>query len=53
LISAGRLVRPLQQSLQTEFGYYFICRENLRDDPTIQRLKHWLLKAFHTESTSP
>jgi len=48
LISAGRLVRPLQQSLQTEFGYYFICRESLQDDPIIQRLKHWLLKAFDT-----
>jgi DNA-binding transcriptional LysR family regulator len=52
LISAGRLVRPLQQSLQTEFGYYFICRENLQDDPTIQRLKHWLLKAFNADSAS-
>ena len=50
LISAGRLVRPFQQSLETEFGYYFICRENLQDDPTIQHLKHWLLKAFDADN---
>jgi DNA-binding transcriptional LysR family regulator len=52
LISAGRLVRPLEQSLQTEFGYYFICRENLQDDPTILRLKHWLLSAFDADRAS-
>ena len=46
LIEAGRLVRPLEQSLQTEFGYYFICRENLQQDPIILRLQDWLLKAF-------
>jgi LysR family glycine cleavage system transcriptional activator len=50
LITAGRLVRPLQQSLQTEFGYYFICREHLQDEPTVQRLRHWLLKAFDADS---
>ena len=46
LIEAGRLVRPLEQSLQTEFGYYFICRENLQQDPIILRLQDWLLRAF-------
>jgi DNA-binding transcriptional LysR family regulator len=52
LISAGRLVRPLQQSLQTEFGYYFICREHLQDEPTVQRLRHWLLRAFAADGAS-
>jgi hypothetical protein len=51
LIFADRLVR-LQQSLQTELGYYFFCHENLQDDPTIQRLRHWLGNAFETDSTS-
>ena len=46
LIAAGRLVRPLNQSLQTEFGYYFICRENLREDPIVQQLQKWLLLSF-------
>src|SRR5210317_402365 len=42
LIAEGRLLRPLQQSLRTEFGYYLISRENLLDDPVILRLQNWL-----------
>jgi len=42
LIAADRLLRPLQQSLRTEFGYYLICRENLLDDPVILRLQNWM-----------
>jgi LysR family glycine cleavage system transcriptional activator len=53
LIAAGRLVRPLNQSLQTEFGYYFICRENLREDPIIQQLQKWLLLSFSHVATGP
>jgi len=45
-IAQGRLVRPLTQSLTTEYGYYFICRENLRDDETIAQLRDWLLREF-------
>jgi LysR family glycine cleavage system transcriptional activator len=48
LIATGRLVRPLNQSLQTEFGYYFICRESLREDPLILQLQKWLLQSFTT-----
>jgi DNA-binding transcriptional LysR family regulator len=50
LIEAGRLIRPLQQSLHTEFGYYFICRENLRQDAIILRLQDWLARAFASAS---
>ena len=39
LIASDRLVRPLEQSLRTEFGYYFICRENLREDPIVLQLQ--------------
>jgi hypothetical protein len=51
LIASGRLIRPLNQSLQTEFGYYFICRENLREDPLILQLQKWLLQSFATVAT--
>jgi LysR family glycine cleavage system transcriptional activator len=50
LIATGQLVRPIEQSLQTELGYYFICRDNLQHDAIILRLKHWLLEAFDTAS---
>jgi LysR family glycine cleavage system transcriptional activator len=46
LIAAGRLLRPIEQSLQTELGYYFICRENLLDDALVLQLRDWLFEAF-------
>ncbi len=48
LIEQGRLVRPLTQSLKTELGYYFICRDNLQDDETIAQLRNWLFEEFAT-----
>ena len=52
LLAQGRLVRPIEQSLETELGYYFICRENLRDDEAVQQLEDWLIRKFtHGEST--
>ena len=51
LVATGRLVRPLEQSLQTEFGYYFICRENLREDPIILQLQKWLSQSFASVAT--
>jgi DNA-binding transcriptional LysR family regulator len=48
LIAEGRLLRPLQQSLRTEFGYYLISRENLLDDPVILRLQNWLTGTLGT-----
>ena len=52
LITSGKLIRPVQQSLQTEFGYYFICRDNLQADAIIQQLKQWLLQAFASRACS-
>lgn len=46
LVAKGHLLRPFEQSLQTELGYYFICRENLQQDSVIQRVREWLLQAF-------
>ena len=46
LLESGRLLRPLSQSLQTEFGYYLIYRESLQADPLFQRLQEWLTGAF-------
>ena len=44
LIAQGRLMRPIEQSLKTDFGYYFICRDNLQDDVNVIRLRDWLLR---------
>jgi len=50
LIAEGRLVRPIEQSLKTEFGYYFISRDNLRQDAIMLRLKNWLQQVFGSAS---
>ncbi|MCP4768559.1 MAG: LysR family transcriptional regulator [Gammaproteobacteria bacterium] len=52
LIAEGRLIRPLKQSLKTEFGYYFIYRETLRDDETIALLENWLLREYATGNSN-
>jgi LysR family glycine cleavage system transcriptional activator len=46
LIAAGRLVRPVEQSLKTEFGYYLISRDNLQSDPGVTRFREWLMRQF-------
>ncbi len=43
LIAQGRLLRPLEQSLKTDLGYYFICRDNLQDDVSVLGLRTWLM----------
>ena len=46
LLAAGKLVRPVEQSLVTEFGYYLIYRPHLEQDETVGRFRNWLLQAF-------
>jgi LysR family glycine cleavage system transcriptional activator len=46
LIAAGRLVRPVEQSLKTEFGYHLISRDNLHNDPGVARFREWLMRQF-------
>lgn len=53
LIAAGRLVRPLTQSLRTEFGYYLIYRDNLQDDSLLLRLRDWLTDTFGNNDGGP
>ena len=46
LIEQGRLLRPLSESMKTEFGYYLLCRENLQQDDSVNRFRNWLLQQF-------
>ena len=46
LIAQGRLVRPIKQSIKTDFGYYFICRDNLQNDASVIRIREWLQQQF-------
>ena len=46
LIAQGRLLRPLDRSLKTEFGYYLIRRENQPQDDAVTRFCSWLTQHF-------
>lgn len=44
LLAAGRLLRPVEHSLVTEFGYYLIYRPHLEQDEAVARFRGWLLQ---------
>lgn len=46
LIEQGRLIRPIAESLKTEFGYYLLCRDNLQPEEIANRFRGWLLLQF-------
>ena len=46
LIEQGRLLRPVEQSLVTEFGYYLLCRDGQQQDENVVRLRDWLVREF-------
>ncbi|MFT5219854.1 MAG: LysR family glycine cleavage system transcriptional activator [Gammaproteobacteria bacterium] len=47
LLAAGKLIRPIEQTLKTDFGYYLIYRPQLADDPALSRFRDWLLGEFN------
>ena len=46
LLDTGRLLRPLEQSLTTDFGYYLIYRDQTLGDGALTRFRDWLLAHF-------
>ena len=46
LIANNQLVRPIEQSLKTDLGYYCICRDNLENDANVVRFRNWLKQQF-------
>jgi len=46
LLASGRLLRPVEHALLTEFGYYLIYRPHLEQDATVARFRDWLLQGF-------
>ena len=46
LLAQGRLLRPVEQSLVTEFGYYLLYRDGQQQDSNVMRLRNWLLTQF-------
>ncbi len=46
LIANGRLLRPVKQSLRTDFGYYLIYRDGDAGGPQAQQARDWLRRQF-------
>jgi DNA-binding transcriptional LysR family regulator len=46
LITQGRLLSPIEQSMITDLGYYLVHRDNLQIDEIATRFKTWLMQQF-------
>lgn len=46
LLESGKLVRPIEQSLTTSFGYYLIVNERYSNEPAVLKFQQWLLSSF-------
>ena len=46
LLAQGRLIRPIEASLQTDFGYHLIWREPQPEDSAVARFRGWLEAQF-------
>ena len=42
-LAAGRLVRPFQLSLVTDFAYYIVCAKSRAEDPDLLAFRRWVL----------
>jgi LysR family glycine cleavage system transcriptional activator len=41
-LAAGALVRPLEQMIRTEFGYYLLVRQDRKASPQAEAFRDWL-----------
>jgi len=42
-LAAGRLIRPVRNSLPATFSYWIVCPKQHAQRPKIERFRHWLL----------
>ncbi|MGD2173220.1 MAG: LysR substrate-binding domain-containing protein [Gammaproteobacteria bacterium] len=52
LLAAHRLLRPVEQSLVSDFGYYLIYRENTGEDEAVADFRDWLCGHFPAATAS-
>jgi LysR family glycine cleavage system transcriptional activator len=52
-LAAGRLVAPFSTSVQTPFGYYFLCRPEEAGKPRIKALREFLVEEAARSSAEP
>ena len=42
-LAAGRLIRPFELALMTDFGYYVVCSKKRAEEPDIMAFRRWIL----------
>ena len=52
-LAAGRLVAPFSTSVQTPFGYYFLCRPEEAQTPRIKALREFLVEEAALSAAEP
>ncbi len=52
-LAAGRLARPLAESLPAKFAYWIVCPKARADLPKIARFRAWLLDTAEADQASP
>jgi len=43
-LAAGRLVRPFAQSVDSSFGFWFVCRKDRVEEPKIAAFRDWIME---------
>jgi LysR family transcriptional regulator, glycine cleavage system transcriptional activator len=42
-LAAGRLIRPFELSLTTDFAYYVVCAKSRADEPDVSAFRRWII----------
>lgn len=49
-LAAGRLERPFELSLLTDFAYYIVCSRNRAEEPDLMAFRRWVISEAQGES---
>lgn len=48
-LAAGRLIRPFELSLATDFGYYIVCSKKRTEEPDLTAFRQWVISEAQGE----
>ncbi|MHB8816621.1 MAG: transcriptional regulator GcvA [Steroidobacteraceae bacterium] len=46
-LAAGRLIRPFELSLVTDFAYYIVCAKKRAEEPDLVAFRRWVISEAH------
>ena len=48
-LAAGRLIRPFELSLVTDFAYFVVCAKSRADEPDLAAFRRWVISEAQEE----